>query len=55
LYAWFFVNADHVDAYRFVLLQGCGMQFADLLYLLCKLIPVCNVGMFPIPAAMRLE
>lgn len=55
LYARFFVNADHVGACSFVLGLRFGVQFADLLYPLCKLIPVCNVGMFPIPTAMRLE
>lgn len=53
--AWFFVNADRVEACGFMLVEGCGVQFTDLLYLLCKLVPVSNVGMFPVSAAMRLE
>ena len=55
LYARFFVNAHEVNAFRFVLVFGRGVQFADLLNLLGKLIPVLNVGMFPVSTAMRLE
>lgn len=55
LYAGFFVDADHMNPFDFVLFLGCGMQFADLFYLLCKLIPVLNVGMFPVSTSMRLE
>jgi hypothetical protein len=54
LYPWFFINADHVNAFGFVELGGGGVQFADLLYLLRKLIPILNVGMFPVPASVRL-
>jgi hypothetical protein len=50
-----FVGTNDVDSPGFVLLGGSGMQFADLLYLLCELIPVLNVGMFPISTTMRLE
>ena len=53
--AWFFVGADDVNALGFVLFLGCSVQFADLLDLLSKFIPVLNIGVLPIPAPMRLE
>lgn len=53
--AWLFVHTDDIGPCGFVLFGGCSVQFADLLDLLCKLIPVLNVGMFPIPTTMRLE
>jgi hypothetical protein len=37
-----------VFAFDFVLGFRSGVQFADFLYLLPKLIPVLNVGMFPV-------
>lgn len=55
LYAWFFINTDHVDSSGFILDLRGGMQFADLLYLLRKVIPIRNVGMFPVSTAMGLE
>ena len=52
---WFFVCADRMDSSRFGLNLSGPMHLADLLDLLCKLIPVLDVGMFPIPAPMRLQ
>jgi hypothetical protein len=54
LYPRFFVGADHIGPFGFVLFFGRCVQFADLLDLLCKLIPVLNVGMFPISTSVRL-
>ena len=48
LYAWFFVDTDDMNPFGFV------MQFADLLYLLAKLIPILNIGVLPVPTPMRL-
>ena len=54
LETWFFVSADDVNTFGFVFVLRRGMQFADLLYLLCKLIPIINVGMFPISTSVWL-
>lgn len=50
----FFVGADYVNASGLVLFLGRSVQLADLLYLLCKLIPILNVWVFPIPTSVRL-
>ena len=52
--ARFFIDADHVNTSRFILFLRCHVQFTDLLDLLGKLVPVLNIGVLPIPAAMRL-
>ena len=45
--------AEGVIAFAFVLGQGRLVQLADLPNLLCKLLPILNVGMFPIATAVR--
>ena len=53
--AWFFVDADRFDP-SCILLGGClDMQLANFLNLVGKLIPVSNVGVFPISAAKGLQ
>ena len=52
--AWFFVDAHHFDSPCFLCVARLDMQLADLLDLVGKLIPVGNVGVFPIPTAMGL-
>lgn len=52
---WFFVCADRVESSRFGLNLSGRMHLADLLDLLCKLIPVLDIGMFPVSAPMRLQ
>ncbi len=53
--AWFFVDADRFDPSCILLGGSLDMQVADLLNLVGKLIPVSDVGVFPIPTAMRLQ
>ena len=53
--AWFFVDADHFDPPCFLLEARLDVQVTDFLDLVGKLIPVSNVGMFPVPAAMGLQ
>jgi hypothetical protein len=52
--ARFFVGADHMDSFGFIVLLGCCVQFADLLDLLAKRIPVLNVGVLPVSTAVWL-
>jgi hypothetical protein len=52
--AGFLIDTDHMNPISFILLLGSGMQFADILDLLGKFIPVLNVGVLPVPTAMGL-
>ena len=54
LYAWFFVNTDAMNPFGFILLHRSGVQFADFLDLLTKLVPVLNVGVLPVPTSVWL-
>jgi hypothetical protein len=54
LHARFLIDADRVDAQCFILLCGSGMQRADLLDLASKLVPISDVGMFPVSTAVWL-
>jgi hypothetical protein len=53
LYPGFLIDTHNVDAPSIVVLRFI-MQFADVCDLFGKLIPISNVGMFPIPASVRL-
>lgn len=54
LYARFLIKADRVDTQCFILLCGSRVQRADLLDLDSKLVPISDVGMFPVSTAVRL-
>jgi len=43
-----------MDSFGFIVLLGCCVQFADLLDLLAKRIPVLNVGVLPVSTAVWL-
>jgi hypothetical protein len=53
LYPGFLIDTHNVDALGIVGLRFI-MQFADVCDLFGKRIPIINVGMFPIPASVRL-
>ncbi len=54
LYTRFLIDAYRIEARRCILLCGSGMQRTDFLDLGGKLIPIINVGMFPIATAVWL-
>lgn len=53
LYPGFLIDTHNVDTLGIVGLRFI-MQFADVCDLFGKLIPIIDVGMFPIPASVRL-
>lgn len=54
LYTGFFVETDEMNPFGFVLFHRRGVQFADLLDLPGKLIPILNMGVLPVPTPVRL-